>query len=85
MDQSEAKHVEAAGATLLVWCQGMGPPLLLLHGFPQTSLMWRYLAERLAHRFTVSARISAATEGAVVRRRLRTTHRTRNAPWRPIW
>ena len=53
MDQSEAKHVEAAGATLLVWCQGMGPPLLLLHGFPQTSLMWRYLAERLAHRFTV--------------------------------
>jgi len=53
MDQFEAKHVEGAGATLSVRWQGTGTPLLLLHGFPQTSLMWRYLAERLTHRFTV--------------------------------
>jgi haloacetate dehalogenase len=32
---------------------GSGPPLLLLHGCPQTSLMWRRVAPVLAERFTV--------------------------------
>jgi haloacetate dehalogenase len=32
---------------------GSGPPLLLLHGFPETQLMWRDVAARLARRFTV--------------------------------
>src|SRR5439155_561354 len=31
------------------------PPLLLLHGYPQTQLMWRKLAPRLAAEFTVVA------------------------------
>jgi haloacetate dehalogenase len=32
---------------------GSGPPLLLLHGYPQTHVMWRKLAPRLAAEFTV--------------------------------
>jgi haloacetate dehalogenase len=32
---------------------GNGPPLLLLHGFPQTHLMWRDIAPELASKFTV--------------------------------
>jgi haloacetate dehalogenase len=32
---------------------GEGPPLLLLHGYPQTHLAWRRVAPRLAERFTV--------------------------------
>ena len=32
---------------------GDGPPLLLLHGFPQTHLMWRQVAPILSRRFTV--------------------------------
>lgn len=32
---------------------GSGPPLLLLHGYPQTRLMWRAVAPALAERFTV--------------------------------
>lgn len=32
---------------------GEGPPLLLLHGNPQTHLMWHSLAPTLAQRFTV--------------------------------
>jgi haloacetate dehalogenase len=32
---------------------GSGPPLLLLHGFPQTHLMWRGVAPLLAEQFTV--------------------------------
>ncbi len=32
---------------------GAGPPLLLLHGYPQTHLMWHAAAVQLAERFTV--------------------------------
>jgi haloacetate dehalogenase len=34
---------------------GSGPPLLLLHGYPQTHVMWHRVAPRLAERFTVIA------------------------------
>ncbi|KAA0012851.1 alpha/beta hydrolase [Billgrantia pellis] len=34
---------------------GSGPPLLLLHGHPQTHVIWHRLAEPLASRFTVVA------------------------------
>jgi haloacetate dehalogenase len=34
---------------------GSGPPLLLLHGWPQTQLMWHAVAPALAERFTVVA------------------------------
>lgn len=34
---------------------GSGPPLLLLHGYPQTHVIWHRIADRLAERFTVVA------------------------------
>src|SRR4051812_41979789 len=34
---------------------GSGPPLLLLHGYPETHLMWHAVAPRLAERFRVVA------------------------------
>jgi haloacetate dehalogenase len=36
-------------------CQvaGSGPPILLLHGFPQTKAIWRHIAPKLAKQFTV--------------------------------
>lgn len=34
---------------------GSGPPLLLLHGYPQTRACWRKIAAPLAERFTVVA------------------------------
>ena len=34
---------------------GKGPPLLLLHGYPQTHAMWHLVAPRLARHFTVVA------------------------------
>jgi haloacetate dehalogenase len=34
---------------------GAGPPVLLLHGHPQTHVMWHAVAPRLAERFTVVA------------------------------
>ncbi len=44
---------EALGSTLRFAVAGDGPPLLLLHGFPQTHMMWRGVAPRLAGRFKV--------------------------------
>jgi len=32
---------------------GAGPPLLLLHGFPQTHAMWHRLAPALAQHFSL--------------------------------
>ncbi|MEO0745440.1 MAG: alpha/beta fold hydrolase, partial [Pseudomonadota bacterium] len=32
---------------------GTGPPVLLLHGFPQTRAMWRRMAPDLTRDFTV--------------------------------
>lgn len=34
---------------------GQGPPVLLLHGYPQTHAMWHLVASRLAEDFTVVA------------------------------
>ena len=34
---------------------GSGPPLLLLHGYPQTHAIWHRVAPRLAERFTIVA------------------------------
>ncbi|MBX2873465.1 MAG: alpha/beta hydrolase [Saprospiraceae bacterium] len=34
---------------------GSGPPLLLLHGYPQTHVMWHKIAPALAKKFTVVA------------------------------
>lgn len=34
---------------------GSGPPLLLLHGYPQTHAIWHRVAPSLAERFTVVA------------------------------
>src|SRR5579862_5933522 len=49
------KTVPIEGATLHVTVGGNGPPLLLLHGYAETSLMWKPLAVKLAPRFTIIA------------------------------
>ncbi|MBP0482747.1 alpha/beta fold hydrolase [Sagittula salina] len=49
-------HRVTPGGQRIVWEQGgNGPPLVLLHGFPQTRAMWAGLAPALAERFTVVA------------------------------
>jgi haloacetate dehalogenase len=43
------------GVSLRVRHGGSGPPLLLLHGYPQTHMMWGQIAADLAKDFTVVA------------------------------
>ncbi|MFF9625069.1 alpha/beta fold hydrolase [Streptomyces griseosporeus] len=50
------EHVRLPGADgvhLSAAVGGSGSPVVLLHGFPQTHLMWRHVAERLAAEHTV--------------------------------
>jgi haloacetate dehalogenase len=49
----EHRRIETSGASINLVTGGSGPPLLLLHGYPQTHLMWRKLAPLLAAEFTV--------------------------------
>lgn len=51
----EAKTLQVEDTSIFVRVGGTGPPLLLLHGFPETHLMWRDIAAELAPRFTVVA------------------------------
>ncbi|OZM70362.1 alpha/beta hydrolase [Amycolatopsis antarctica] len=46
---------ETSGATIHGVRSGSGPAVLLLHGIPQTHLMWRFVAPLLARDFTVVA------------------------------
>jgi haloacetate dehalogenase len=52
-DNFVAARMPTGETDVFVRRAGSGPPLLLLHGFPQTHLMWRDVAPHLATRFTV--------------------------------
>lgn len=52
-DEFILEHIALRGGSLRVRHGGSGPPLLLLHGNPQTHAMWHAVAPALAQRFTV--------------------------------
>jgi len=51
----ELATIETGETQIRVRHGGSGPPLLLLHGNPQTHVMWHRIAPRLAEEFTVVA------------------------------
>jgi haloacetate dehalogenase len=48
-----SRHVKTEGAEIFARIGGSGPPLLLLHGYPQTHACWHKLAPELARHFTL--------------------------------
>src|SRR6202166_4410147 len=50
-----SRTAEIDGAKLHYMTAGHGTPLILLHGYAETSLMWKAISPALAERFTVIA------------------------------
>lgn len=48
------RKVPTSGAVINVVTGGNGPGLLLLHGYPQTHIMWRKIAPHLVNKFTLA-------------------------------
>jgi haloacetate dehalogenase len=53
LDGFETRDVETRDTSIRVRIGGAGPPLLLLHGYPQTHAMWHRVAPALAEHYTV--------------------------------
>jgi len=53
LDGFETAEIDTGETTTFARLSGSGSPILLLHGFPETHLMWRDVAPTLARCFTV--------------------------------
>jgi len=51
----EERDIDVDGVTLRGAVGGDGPPVILLHGYPQSHVMWHRIAPRLAETYTVVA------------------------------
>ena len=52
-DRFETAEIKTGDNTIFIRRYGKGSPLLMVHGFPRTSLMWRHVAPHLASNHTV--------------------------------
>jgi haloacetate dehalogenase len=52
-DGFQRADIDTGEAVIRVCHGGDGPPVLLLHGIPETHLMWQHVARRLSQEFTV--------------------------------
>lgn len=53
IDGFQSRIVSVAGVDIACEIGGSGPPVLMLHGFPQNRFLWAKVAPMLANRFTV--------------------------------
>jgi len=53
MNGLQQQAVRANGVRFNVWVGGEGPPVVLLHGYPQTALMWRKIVPQLLPNYTL--------------------------------
>ncbi len=49
----QRQTIQTSGTSINVVSGGSGPPLLLLHGYPQTHIEWRKMAPDLARNYTL--------------------------------
>ncbi|TWT06584.1 alpha/beta hydrolase [Planococcus sp. CPCC 101016] len=53
LEEFKSTVIDTGEAEIFLRYGGQGPPLLLLHGHPQTHMMWHELAPRLAKDYTI--------------------------------
>jgi haloacetate dehalogenase len=53
LEHFQDHDVDVDGTRIHAVVGGSGPPVLLLHGYPETHVMWHYVAPALAERHTV--------------------------------
>ncbi|GAC1410469.1 MAG: alpha/beta hydrolase [Burkholderiaceae bacterium] len=53
LEQFALERIKVDGVTINLRHGGAGPPLLLLHGYPQTHVIWHKIADRLAQQYTL--------------------------------
>ena len=51
----KATKIKTSGATLNLVSGGKGSPVLLMHGYPQTHVLWHKIAPKLAEKFSIVA------------------------------
>lgn len=51
----KSMRINTSGAIINAVVGGSGPPIIMLHGYPQTHVMWHKVAPGLAERFTIVA------------------------------
>jgi pimeloyl-ACP methyl ester carboxylesterase len=78
-------EIDTGETTIFVRSSGSGPPLLLLHGFPETHLMWRDIAPLLGQHFTVVALIFPDMATVAARRQLLIMPYIQSARWPNKW
>jgi len=49
----EYRRIDVEGVTISCAVRGVGPPVLMLHGYPQNHLAWRHVAPALADDHTI--------------------------------
>ncbi|HMC66318.1 MAG TPA: alpha/beta fold hydrolase [Gemmataceae bacterium] len=60
-EEFDRSQIDLGEVTVNCVVGGAGPPVLLLHGFPQNLAMWARVAPQLATRFTVVCATCADT------------------------
>jgi len=52
---ADERWVEVSGSKILTLCKGTGPPVMFLHGYPETSSAWRFAFDGLANDYSCFA------------------------------
>jgi hypothetical protein len=82
----ETSIVDVGETAIFIRRSGSGRPLLLLHGFPQTHLMWHRVAPALVSEFTVvCVLIFGDMDRAASQLRSQITNRNQRQSWPSIW
>jgi haloacetate dehalogenase len=77
----ESHWIDTSVGQIFARSGGSGPPLLLVHGFPQTHVEWHRIAPELAKHFTLVLPDLPATAGRRHRAAGRTIFPTPSPTW----